>query len=102
MNKHCTVISFRVIAQNVKIAQSKWLPGGHFESDINENITNELGILQNPLYLTLTKQCPFISFGVIAQNVKIAQSRWLPDGHFESDIDENIAIGLSILRKPLK
>ena len=50
MNKHCIVISFGVIAQNVKIAQSRSLPRGYFESDINENITIELGILQNPLY----------------------------------------------------
>ena len=49
MNKHCTVISFRVIAQNVKIAQSKWLPGGHFESHINVKIAIELSIPQNPM-----------------------------------------------------
>ena len=50
MSKHYIINSVGVIAQNVQIAQSKWPPGGHFESHINGNIAIELGIPQNPMY----------------------------------------------------
>ena len=50
MNENYIINSLGVIAQNGKIAQSRWLPGGHFESDIYENIAIELGIPQNPVY----------------------------------------------------
>ena len=75
--------------------------GCHFQYDINENITIELGIFPQTHRPSLNKHCIVISFGVVAEIVKIVQSRCLPGGHFDSDISKNITIELSIPQNPM-
>ena len=50
MNENHIINTFEVIAKNVKIAQYKWLPGGHFEFDISKNIAIGIGIPPNPIH----------------------------------------------------
>ena len=43
-------IGFGAISKNVENAEQKWPPVGHFESDINGNITTRFVIAQNPIF----------------------------------------------------
>ena len=56
MNKHCIIISFEVIGQNVKIAQSRWPLGSHLKYDINRNFISPLNQAYTKTLYTVHEQ----------------------------------------------
>ena len=71
------------MSKNVENFEQKWLPVGHFESDVIGNITTRCGKPKKNLVRNKNEVSISICFELMSKNVEYYEQKWLPDGQFE-------------------
>ena len=95
-----SLLVFELWAKIVENFEQKWLPVGHFESNIIRNITTRFSIPQNPSIETKTKSLSLSILKLWVKNVENFEQKWPPVSHFELDIIGNMTTRFGMPKNP--